>query len=159
GAREGPDVQIDVAPRHTIAASGPFTDRSTEKGEVVPAAEQFGQPGKLKKEDVPGPQQLREFTDLTFVGSGMRRVEDDELADTGGPGHGEMPGNTAAPVMAGDSGPFGAGVANQFGDVLAEEREAIRGDTRRLVGEVVAAQIGDEDTEAGRGQGGDLEAP
>src|SRR5207249_2565779 len=86
-------------------------------------------------------------------------VEDDELVDALGSCHGEVPGDAAAPVVSGNSCPFRAGVADQLGDVLAEEGETVGRGTTGLVREVVAAQVRGEDAVTGGGEGRELEAP
>jgi hypothetical protein len=88
----------------------------------------------------------------------MERVEDHQSLDAVGV-HGQQPGQPAAPVVPGDRGRAGAQGPDQVGHLLGQQPGSVVADPGRLVGGVVAGQVGRDHPVAGVGQGGKLVPP
>jgi len=89
----------------------------------------------------------------------MRDVEDGELGDALGVEESDAPGDGGAPVVTGEEEFFGVELAGDDQDVGGEMREGVVGGAARFAAEVVAALVGDDDAEAGGGEGLDLLVP
>jgi hypothetical protein len=86
----------------------------------------------------------------------VRGIEDREAVDDGRMGHGHAPGHEAAPVVAHDVRAVRAGAAHQVGHVTRQHVQTVLAYAAWLVRQVVTAQIGSDDAEAGRRQQRDL---
>jgi hypothetical protein len=89
----------------------------------------------------------------------MGRVEDHQPLDALGVLHGQQPGQRATPVVAGDRGRAGTQGNDQVGHLLDQQPGSVVAHPGRLVGGVVAGQVGRDHPEAGVGEGWDLVAP
>ena len=89
---------------------------------------------------------------------GMRAIDDHEAAGDLGMLHGEGPRDCAAPVVA-DEDARAAERLDQMRDVVDEEREAVVVDVPRLRRVAVAAEVGRDRAQAGRGERGQLLPP
>jgi hypothetical protein len=137
-----------------LAAQGPA------QGLEVPGRDQpFGQPRGLEGEDVPAAAQLSGAAQALEEADRMGRVEDHQPLDALGVVHGQQPGQPAAPVVAGDRGRADAQGHDQVGHLLGQHPGPVVAHPGRLVGGVVAGQVGRDHPVAGVGQGGELVAP
>ena len=89
----------------------------------------------------------------------MRRVEDGQPVDDLGVVHRERPSGGAAPVVAHHQRGLGAALVDETVDVGRQLAGAVGADAVRLGGQVVAAQVGRDDAEAGCRERRDLPPP
>jgi hypothetical protein len=87
------------------------------------------------------------------------RVEDHQSLDALGVVHGQQPGQPAAPVVPGDRGRAGAQGGDQVGHLLDQHPGSVVAHPGRLVGGVVAGQIGRDHSVAGVGERRELVSP
>ena len=119
----------------------------------------LGEERELEEEDVRGAARLRERRELSPEEDRVRGVEDREPLDESRVEGGDAPGDRAAPVVADEVRPFVPEVPDEVRDVSREELHPVAADALRLLREVVAAEVGGDDAEAGRGERGDLVPP
>ena len=117
------------------------------------------QPGQLKEQHVPGPQQLRGRAQLVKVSLGMRGVQNDQMSHRPWRVHGQIPGNHPAPVMADDGGAIRAQRLDQALHIPCQEVQPVLARALGLVGEVIAPQVRRHDPVPRFGQRRQLVAP
>ena len=88
----------------------------------------------------------------------MGNVQHDELADELGAGHGQVPGDEAAPVVP-DERARRTEPVDELGDVIDDARQSIFGDVARFRRIVEAAQIGSYRAKSGTRERRHLPAP
>jgi hypothetical protein len=89
----------------------------------------------------------------------MGRIQDHQPLDALGVLHGQQPGQRAAPVVPGDGGGASAQGHNQVGHLWGQHLGSVVAHPGRLVGGVVAGQVGRDHPEAGLGERRYLVAP
>ena len=89
----------------------------------------------------------------------MRNVENGDLGDTLRMQEGDTPGDGGAPVVAGEEDARLTEMISDGENVGSEMGERVVGDAAWFAARVIAALIGNDDAEAGRGERFDLVAP
>jgi hypothetical protein len=158
GLGGGGHVAVDVLGGEGARPARLATQGPAQRPEVPGRQEPLGQPRGLEGEDVPAPAQLAGAAQALEEADGVGRVEHHQPLDALGVVHGQQPGQPAAPVVPGDRGRAGAQGPDQVGHLLGQHPGPVVADPGRLVGGVVAGQVGRDHPVAGVGQGLSLPA-
>src|ERR1700732_3772649 len=161
GAGLGPGLagesEVGLGEGAGTAGDGEGTDAV---GPIAPAQVDLGQPRQLEEEDVPAPTALGAVVEqVTPHDVRVRDVEQRQAVEAPREVDAHPPGDGASPVVAGEAGALAAGVVDQPDHVSGQPIEAVGGDAARLVAQVVAALVGDQDAVSRRGEGLDVAVP
>lgn len=159
GLRPGGAILSEIVGGECAGTAG--TDyRAFAETEVECGEDRFREHGELEKKHVPTAADLAKVgSEVTKHDAGVRDVEDGEFGDALRVEEGGAPSDGGAPVVAGEEEFFSVELIGDGEDVGNQMGHRVVGGTAGLAAGVVAALIGDDDTQAGVGERGDLFVP
>jgi hypothetical protein len=158
GAQERRPVHLDVVIGEGIATGGAAAKGRRDGGGMATAEEPLGQARELEEEHVAALQHLRRVAaGMAGECRRMRCVQHRQRADNVRAAPCELPRDDTAPVVADNVRAFLAERMDECQDIIDERLDVVA--AGRLVGEVVAAEVGRHGAEAGFSERGQLVAP